>query len=54
MVGILRTIETSVSPDTMEGSIQPIVLISGLIEIRTGYLNRSLLSPSPLARAVTT
>jgi hypothetical protein len=54
VVGMFMTIATSASPEMMAGSIQPIVLTSGLMATRTGYLNKSLPSGSPLARAVTT
>ncbi|GIQ66181.1 hypothetical protein PACILC2_47490 [Paenibacillus cisolokensis] len=54
VVGVFRTIETIASPEISAGSVHPIVLISGLIAMRTGYLNRSLRSSTPLARAVMT
>ena len=54
VVGRLRTTETMVAPETSEGSNQPAVLMRGLMATRTGYLNVSLRSSSPLALAVTT
>jgi hypothetical protein len=53
-VGRFRTIAVIASPEIIAGSSQPIVLIKGLIAIRTGYLNKSFPSETPLARAVIT
>ena len=50
----LRTMEISTSPETIPGSTHPIVLIMGLIAVRTGYFNKIRVSGSPLARAVIT
>ena len=43
-----------VSPDTITGSVQPMVLMIGLSAMRTGYFISSRPSPIPLARAVIT
>ena len=53
-VGSPSTSEVMVSPETITGSSQPTVLIIGFTATRTGYLNSTLLSATPLARAVTT
>ena len=54
IVGRPKTIEVSVAPDTMKGSIPPIELIIGFRAMRTGYLNKIFRSLFPLARAVIT
>ena len=52
--GMSSTIEMMVAPEIMCGSVQPMVLTMGLMAMRTGYLNSSLLSLSPFDRAVVT
>ena len=42
MVGKLNTMAVMVSPDTMPGSVQPIVRMIGLMAILTGYLNSNV------------
>ena len=54
MVGRLSTMAVIASPDTSVGSTPPMPLTIGFTAMRTGYLNSSLLSPTPLVRAVTT
>ena len=52
VVGRLSTMETMASPDIKVGSSQPIVLINGLIAMRTGYLRTSLMGLTPFAQAM--
>ena len=54
VVGRLNTIAVIVAPEMILGRIQPIVLTIGLIATRRGYLNKRVLSFTPLARTVTT
>ena len=54
VVGRFKTIAVIASPEIMVGNSQPIVLTNGLTANRTGYLNKSLLSETPLALAVIT
>ncbi len=54
MVGRPITMETSTSPATRPGRIQPTVEIHGLAAMRIGYLTSSRVSGTPLARAVVT
>ena len=51
-VGRLSTTAVMVPPEMVAGSIQPTVLMIGLIATRTGYLNSRARSVAPLARAV--
>lgn len=53
-VGRLITTETITDPDTIDGIRLPISAMNGLMAIRSGYLTRSWLSFSPLARPVVT
>ena len=53
-VGRPITSEVMISPETITGSSQPMVLMIGLMATRTGYLNSRLPSRTPLARAVIT
>ena len=43
-----------ISPLTIKGNVQPMVLMSGLIATRTGYFIMSRHSGNPFARAVVT
>ena len=54
MVGRLSTTATIAPPDTNSGNTHATVLTIGLIATRTGYLNSSRVSSTPLARAVIT
>ena len=53
-VGSPSTIEVSSSPLTSVGSVQPSVLIAGLIAMRNGYLYTIFCSDRPLERATIT
>ena len=48
------TSETSTPPLISPGRIQPMVLKTGFMAMRTGYLNKSRASDSPFERAVVT
>ena len=54
MVSRLMTMATMVSPETMAGRMNDTVLTMGFRAMRTGYLNSSRCSSTPLARAVIT
>src|ERR1700730_133110 len=53
-VGSPSTSDTMMLPETMYGSVYPIVLANGLRATRTGYFTMTLPSVKPLERAVTT
>ena len=53
-VGRLRTMETSMLPEKMNGNRYPTVLMNGFNANRTGYFKTSFHSDNPLARAATT
>ena len=54
VVGKPNTMDTIASPEMSAGNNNPIVLINGLMAIRSGYLISSYRGFTPLARAVTT
>ena len=54
VVGKPKTTAVITEPEIIPGRTQPIVLISGLRAIRTGYLSRLVQGATPLARAVKT